>query len=378
MRYYYRKRRYIILAYIIDCLGWVLSFLRMIPKRKYPENIKNILLVRLDHLGDVLYILPALTALRHKYPNAQITLLAASWGYELVKDNRDINEIIVYDAPWFQRGKKKGGILGLMKLVWRLRKNKYELAIDFKGYLWNILLIWLSGAKYKISYNDVGGKYLLDKALLRRTDLHAVLQNLEMLKAIGITSDQRPEISINIGNEEAAVIKLMDQFNLKGKKMIAIHCGAGRESKCWPIDKFNELIDRIFVEYPGHEVVLVGGKDEAELVSRLSFKNKSPISLVGLTKLKELAAFLAKCELFIGNDSAPAHLAAIVRIPVIVFFSLEDDPVQWAPWGKKVIVLQKTHHEFSPLAEEKIQESLALITTGDVLESINKFVKRGR
>ena len=374
MRYYYRKKIWAWLAFAVDVLSGIFAMFKR--KKLFPKEIKKILLLRLDHLGDVLYVLPAISAVRKQYPNARITLLVASWAKGLVDGNPDIDEIIVFNAPWFQRSIKKTGFKQLLGMISQLRAKKYDLAIDFSGYLWNIFLICLSGAKYKVSCNDVGGRFLLDKALPRRTDLQVVRQNLKMLDSLGINISQQPVVRLAIKPEDvSAVDQLIDENGIKADKMIAIHCGAGRATKLWPIQKYNKLINALFDEYPGYEIVLVGSPSEDRLISRLKFAKDSPKSLVGKTNISELAAFLKRCRLFIGNDSAPAHLAAVMGTPTIVLFSKEDDPTQWRPWGERVFVIQKEGHAFRSLSEREIMASLEKISVADILDKVKQVLR---
>lgn len=374
MKYYYRKKILVAFSYLFDGFGKVIFFLR--KKRKMSKEIRNILIIRLDHLGDVLYLTPSLNSIKKQYPSARITLLVASWAKRLVEDNPNLDEVIIYDAPWFKRGKKKLEIFKLFRLIVELRRRNFDLAIDFKGYLWHIFMLYLSGAKFTVGLKDVGGGFLLDRSLDRRCDLHAVLQNIEILRSIGIKNKEKPVVEVGIEKHDVlSVDKTLNSYGLNSQRIIAIHCGAGRESKRWPIERFSNLILRIIEKLPEYVVVLVGGEEERELIQTISIESSKVIALLGKFNLIELAEFLRRCSLFIGNDSAPAHFAAVMKVPTIVLFSCEDDPVQWKPWGEKVIVLQKEQYEFKPLSQHEILSSLDKITVDDVFDAIGGVIK---
>lgn len=364
MKYYYRKYKYIILAGLIDAISGISRLFRLKQPGR-PKEIHKILIIRNDQLGDMLYALPAIALIRKTYPKAMISLLAAPGSKELLEGNADLNEIIYSPATF----------VNIIKLGLQIRKNRFDMALDLKGHIYNILLMLLSNAKYKISYNDVGGKYLIEKSIPRRLDLSALMQNEYLLRNIGIT-DPLPAIDLGISDRIKENVELiMRQLNLSGKNVICLHCGAGRESKRWGLNNFNRLIGRLNDLYPECEIAIIGGKNETAIFPQLSAHSKPPINLIGAMRIKELFVFLQRVSLFIGNDSFPAHLAGLAGIPTIVFFSNADDPRQWKPIGSKVVVIQKEPHSFIPLSSRQINKSLLSITVNDVIEKAKEMLK---
>jgi ADP-heptose:LPS heptosyltransferase len=129
-----------------------------------PEIIKSILLIRLDHLGDVLLTTPAVKSLKQRFPHARITMVVKEWAFEAIKNSPHIDEVVIFNPSWTIPGQeetKTAGVAGICKLVLRLRKEYFDLAIDFKGDPRNILIAYLSGARRRISYGIRGGGFLL-------------------------------------------------------------------------------------------------------------------------------------------------------------------------------------------------------------------------
>jgi ADP-heptose:LPS heptosyltransferase len=379
MKYYYRKKHIMWLLFLFDVIvGSIYKFIRLILFKKptaFPAIANNILVIRLDHLGDVLYLLPPLAYLRKQYPQAKITLLVAPWGEEIVRGNPNVNEIIVFNTPWFQRGRRKWNWGELWQLILRLRRNKYDLALDFKGFLWNIFFLFATGAKYKISYDDVGGAFLVEKALPRDPTLHILQQNINFLRSIGIDCAGKLVVEVPIRDLHRQKVKeIIETMHFDPKNMIAIHCGSGRPVEAWPVHKMNLLIEQLFVRYPQYEVVLVGGETDKSFTRQLVFGKRAPVDLIGKTSILELAAFLERCKLFIGNNSGPAHFAALMHIPTIVIFSIKGYPAQWRPWGDNVICLQKKAHEFRAFSDKEIIDSLEEISIDDVLEEVRAII----
>jgi ADP-heptose:LPS heptosyltransferase len=117
------------------------------PREIEPHHIRNILWVRLDHIGDVVMSLPALHALRQRYPDAQIDVLVRPGCAALFENNGDANRVLTYDSPRFpqKKGSRGAGFFRTLALIHRLRRRQYEIAIDMRGDDIARLLISLSG-----------------------------------------------------------------------------------------------------------------------------------------------------------------------------------------------------------------------------------------
>ena len=189
--------------------------------------IKSILLIRLDHLGDVLLTTPAIKSLKQRFPHARITMVVKEWAFEAIKDNPHIDKVIIFNPSWTvpgQEGTKIAGLGGIWKLIFQLRKERFDFAIDFKGDPRNILIAYLSGARRRISYGIRGGGFLLTDIVPYEPGIHETDKNLKLLSPLGIHSeDGHMELYIN-GEDKTRVEQIFAEEGIDlNRKTIALH-----------------------------------------------------------------------------------------------------------------------------------------------------------
>ncbi len=328
-------------------------------KRKRPETLRRVLVLRPDHLGDVLFSFPALGALREKLPEARIDVLVGPGSRQLFpghpKDFHGI-EILEFSAPWLARPKRvrfgMRGVLGLARMLRRRARalgGPYDLAIDLRGDFQLILAARLAGVRYLAGRGHTGLGFLLDAEEGEIDGRHQVENNLALLESAGFgpldTGNLRLEIS---GEELEAGRALLEENGVSGSKIvIGIHPGAGQATKRWGIDKYSHLIKRIISDLPA-QVVLLGGPEDRPVVDDLLIALKGTrtagrvVDLCGnLTGLRAFMGVVRHCNLFIGNDSGPGHIAAALGVPLICLFSGTNDPAEWGPRGPSVVIIRK-------------------------------------
>lgn len=340
--YVFKKKTYKIAVPIVDAIGYVLFwFKNLIKKDEFPGNPKNILVIRLDHIGDVLFATPALKMLRERFKGSKITVLAATWSKGILENNPNIDQIIVYDAPWFNRDKSQSNIsfFGMAK---KLKKENFDLGIDLRGDFRNIALMYFGGVKYRVGYGITGGGFLLSKKIEYIDDKHEIQHNIDILEQIapGISAGRitKPEFFTRKEDETFASQFLFENGIINGDKIIGIHPGAGSQAKLWSEEKFAQVISLLS---KSAKIIVFASEKEKKLVdSIISLSQSDCVNAAGKTTLGQMAAIIKKCGLFIGTDSGPAHIAAAVGTPIISIFSGTNDPAQWAPVGDKVTVLK--------------------------------------
>ena len=212
--YVLKDKLYLLAVILIDfCGDIIVSILRIFRASKFPPEVNNILVVRLDHIGDVVYSTCVPQNLKARYPQARVDFLVANWAKELIINNPYIDEIICYDPPWFSRGgKKTAWFVSLLKLIVKLRKKRYDLGFDLRGDLKHIVLMWLAGIKFIVGYGITGGAFLLDRNVRYGEDAFAG-HSLDLLKAIGIEPViTQPRIYVLQENEDF----IADLYRLHG------------------------------------------------------------------------------------------------------------------------------------------------------------------
>lgn len=353
IKYIYKKRWILFNIFLIDLIGYsLLTIIRFFKKpQNIPESIKKILVFKLDHIGDVLMTTPALKVLKLSYPDASLTVVVGSWSKDILKDNLDISEILVYDAYWFNRNMdRKFNIKKTLNFIKELRKRRFDIFYSLRGDFMGILMGSLLRIPVRVGFNNGGGGFLLTHPITPIENIHQVEQFLNAIKVNGLTnkyslkdSDTNKKMKIAISEAERRFTDtFIGKYSSKNENFIGFHIGAGYPSKLWTPEKYGILIKRLHDDF-GIHALLVGGDEDKVILKRIEsiIKNTGSINSVGKTNIKETAALIEKCNLFIGNDSAPVHIAAAMGIPVIVIFSAANNPVGWKPFGSNVTYITK-------------------------------------
>lgn len=369
------------------------------------ENIRKILFIRNDRIGDFLLNLPAIHALKETYPEAEISVVVHPLIAELLvyrkEGHPDITEIIPFETPAKPKTRSRGGFLALrhawrrarndmsafskwFSLFRRLNKAKYDLAIVSNPHKYFHLLTALLRIPCRIGYDRKWG-FLLTHTLPDRkaeNKKHEVEYNLDLI--YGAKSWKSGEIFppptlttregedafriyLNPEEEKSFLDSLTTQGLSLQKKWLAVHPFTTDPKKQWPIDKCVDLLNRLLEwnSTSGHpiEIVLIGAADAAEeKILRninLSFRGPKPLvskdrgispslkNLIGKLTLRQLAIFLKNARLLLSNDSGPVHIAASFQTETIVLFGGGSNPTRWGPWsiGNKIkhSIIQKSH-----------------------------------
>lgn len=315
-------------------------------------SIKNILVVRLDAIGDVVLTSPLIRELRRLFPDAFISLVVNPETYNLVEKCPHVNEVLTFDrkvrAPFGRLIRQWRALKLARKSLW---KRKFDLAIlprwdaDHYHGAW---LCRMSGAKWRIGYAQSGKSRLFTHLIPGDGIKHEVERNLDIVKFLGgKVAHDKLETWIADEDESFAVNALKKHGAAAGDLLIAIGPGAGSIGRRWPVERFGEICKTASERHRAKPVVIGGQADEI-LGDELRGRLKSIINMAGKTSLRQTTALLKRCRLFIGNDSGPMHLAAAAGIPVVEISahpkggdpSTPDSPVRFHPWGVCSAVIQ--------------------------------------
>jgi heptosyltransferase-3 len=317
------------------------------------KNVRKILVLKFRHIGDVLLIIPTIRALKETFPEASISV-AVNAGTEAVLSGHGlIDELIVFD-----RSVKKLPILQKIAkeidFIKNIRNRRFDMTVDLTSGDRAAILSYMSGAGYRLA-NDPGkdgffGKRFCYSHIARINDRskHMVLQNLDVVNQFGISSENR-DVDFFISDEtKKRVALLLDKKGVKkGDLIVHIHPISRWMFKCWDDAYMADIIDWLCRE--GTKVVLTSAPDSNELertrkitsfLKPETLSSDSFINISGKTTIKELAAVSLASDIFFGIDSAPMHIAAAVKKPVIALFGPTGEST-WGPYGKNHIVLSK-------------------------------------
>ncbi|MDI6801161.1 MAG: putative lipopolysaccharide heptosyltransferase III [Thermodesulfovibrionales bacterium] len=324
------------------------------------KNVKNILVVKLRHIGDALLTVPVFRALRENFHDAHIAVLVNSGTEEVLTGNPLINEMIVFD-----RNMKGEKIIGRFErelaFLLMLRKKHFDMAIDLTSGDRAAVISFASGARYRIAYDPLGqgfaGKRYIYTHLGEKNERqHMVLQNLDLIKQFGI-STANLAVDFYIPDEAKSFVKSIFEANgiKDDDKVVHVHPTSRWTFKCWKDEYMAEVIQWLLEK--GVKVIVTSAPDARELDRTKKIlslvgdspdstappvnQGLSPLDLCGKTTIKQLAAISQASDLFLGVDSAPMHIAAAAGTPVVALFAMTDE-VQWGPWnGDKHYVIRE-------------------------------------
>ncbi len=355
MKYIFKKKRNIFLASLIDAAGYLLArILRWRrPQRRggAGRTVGHVLVIRMDHLGDVLLASPAPKAIKENYPHSRVSFLTSSWAAPLLENNPFVDEVMIYDAPWFtkKRYKKNPNALSLGRLIRALREKRIDTALGLRGDLRENLIMALSGIKERVGYGVTGGGFLLTKEIIYRKLAHERERLSEALKGIGIKSALlEPHIYFSEEEERLFSSKLASLGLARGGKYIGFQVDAGTSAKEWPASHIQDFLKELSGRFPDYKIVLVGSslktsfprKRESDLIPAFAGMTTSIVDLRGKTTLRELCLSLKTLNVFVGFDSGPAHIAAALGVPTVFLYSGTNAFDQWKPLAENARVLR--------------------------------------
>ncbi len=280
---------------------------------------ERILILQLCPLGDTLFGTPAIRILRERYPQAE--LVAMTWKN---------NQAVLAGNPAVDRILSVKNTLEAIRILRQLSKERFALAVGL-SHSGSALLAFCK-AQQKVGFNAHYLGWLYREKVPDRRNIHAVEYCLNVLQPLDIEPPAESRLEFYYSQRDLDVAaSFLEECH--GYPLIAIHPG-GRffPVKRWHTGGFAQVADYLMGALKA-KVVLVGGKDDEPLAWEIASKMKQqPLLAAGRTSLKETAAIISLADLFVGNDSAPQHLAAAVGTPVVALFG-PTDPNNFYPWG---------------------------------------------
>lgn len=298
---------------------------------------KNILIIQTAFLGDVILTLPVIQVLKKNIPDSKIDFLCIPKTSQILKNNPYINEIIIYD-------KKKSNVNDSLKLINRLKRNKYDMIISPHRSFRTALISYLSCAKKSISFDKSSLSFLYDIKIPYEKKIHEIKRNLNLLESSGIITDEIVKPELFPGKEEADRInKLFVENKISTEeKIIIIAPGTVWKTKRFPEEKFVRLCD--LLKSTDIKIILIGGEEDKKISAYIitNSQNKNLINATGDLSILESTELIKRAALLITNDSAPLHIANSAGIKVIAIYGATVPSFGFYPYGKNDIVIE-TH-----------------------------------
>jgi lipopolysaccharide heptosyltransferase II len=308
----------------------------------------NILCIRLDSLGDVLMTTPALRALKESRAGRRITLLTSRSGAAAAALAPEIDDLVVYDAPWMKSTPLRHDASHECRVIDILRNGHFDAAVIFCTFSQNPLpaatLAWLAGIPLRLAHCRENPYQLLTD-WVREPDLgdpvrHEVRRQLDLVAHVGCeTADERIMLQ-PLESDRLNALRLLKGFGLDAStEWLVIHPGATAPSRRYPPELFARAIRRLVHDF-GFRVVLTGTAAEVDLVESIRMMAAAPTeSLAGELRIGELAALLESAPLLLSNNSGPVHVAAGVSTPVVDLYAMTNP--QHTPWQVRHRVLSR-------------------------------------
>ena len=370
MKYVFKKKILRLAMPILDLLGSVFFLPVKCFVKKMPADPKNILIVRLDHIGDFVCTTPLFKNLKNRFPEAKITVLVNSVSKDLAYRNPNIDKVITFSPLHLARSNESSNLKGLRRIIKDVKNIGFDLGIDPRGDVLSILIMWLGGVKYRIGYGITGGGFLLDKVCGYDESKHVIDRNLALLESLDIPiSGRSPEVYFSEKDKDE-VERLLRSFHgsAMAKRAVVIHPFAGTKAKEWPKENFQNLISGI--EGDGHDVLLIGSASDEG-------RYRNVIDLRGKLSLSQLACLIEKAGFFIGLDSGPANISAALNVPSVIICSGTNMPQLWISNNSNVKFVYK-NTECKPcglkVCMKEKHECMELITVEAVIEKFREIM----
>lgn len=327
-----------------------------------PISRANVLIVRLDAIGDLVLFSPFLREMRRSVPDCRVTLVVNPSTYNLVELCPYVDEVFACEIPTNGRVDYfRQFVAGVKLLAGRLRSRRFDVALlprwdaDYYG---AAFLVALSGAPVRMAYSqsvapwkqrvNIGHDKLFTHVLASDgTVKHEVERNLDFLRFVGgLAEDHRLEVWV--GPEDEAYADCVMRRLGRSEFLVALGPGSREPKKCWPVVSFCRFGEWLAQSY-GARLIVVGGPAEEGVGEALESRvGARVLNLAGSTTLRQVAAVLRRCHMFVGNDSGVLHIAAAVGLPVVQISCHPKEgsdespysPVRFGPWGVPSVIVQ--------------------------------------
>lgn len=314
-----------------------------------PE-FKNILIIKPSAIGDIVHALPILANLKTSFPDSKITWLVREDFTSLIADHKNIDELIIFKrkllGKWWHSKKSFNELLSLKRT---LKDSKFDLVIDLQGLFRTALFAWLTGCKKRVGLKDARESATLfytDSIAKPKTSDHIIDYYNHIIASLGadISSDIKFDISVN-SDAENELEELLKEKGIENNKLIIFIPGAAHKFKCWPVEYFVKLAQRLS-ENSDYSIITVGSASEKDICQKITTLASVPvISLAGQTNIPQLVALLSKASMVVSNDTGPGHIAVALNTPSVIIFG-PTNPQRLAPYNKPdSLVLAKPYND---------------------------------
>ncbi len=341
--------RTLILA-LVRILGAPAAYLARGRKREASSK-RRILLIRPDHLGDLVLTTPILAALRAHMPDAHITMMTGPWSSEVVARHPALDQLITCPFPGFQRAPQTplAPYILLFQTARQLKRANYDLAINLRpDFWWGAALIYVAGIPQRVGYAIQPARPFLTHAPFFAQPEHATVSNLRLastcLQALAYpvlaepyTPERYPLSFVPTESERQWVTECLEQAGITVETLVvALHPGTGAAVKLWRNEAWTQCANTLqrTMAFPTQvRIVLTGSQQERPMLEEIARDLETPPLLLTNMTVGQLATLLGRAQLVLGVDSGPLHLAVAQNTPTLQLFGPTDEKI-FGPWGE--------------------------------------------
>ena len=326
--------------------------------------------------------MPAVKAIRDRFPDAGITWLVEGPVGELLAFQTFIDKVMQFPRGRLQNGLKAGDLPGAAReikgFLARLRKDRYDCIVDFHGIIKSAIISACARGGRKVGFDAMHAKeqsHLFYGERVRGTDrrMHKVEKNMLVARYLG-AGDAVPEVLLEVPDD---IKRYVDNFFHHAgiqPPVFAVNpfSSKGTDFKRWPIERYAQLIGRVRGRM-GASTLILWGPGEKKEAERLQAMAGEGAFLACPTNIPQLYAMLEKVDMYIGGDTGVMHLAAAAKIPVVAIFGPTDVKIN-APYGLNNVIVRK-EISCSPCKKKDCRERTCIesISVEDVFEAVKRM-----
>jgi heptosyltransferase I len=339
------------------------------------DGPKKILIIKPSALGDIILALPALSAIKHSFPQASVSWLVRPEFAPLITGHPYIDDIILFDRKrlskwWYDADSFKA----FSSLVKQLKAGQFDLVFDFQGLFRTGYFSWVTGCKRRFGMagaREMAHLFYTDKISQDASSIHLVDYYLKMVEAAGA---KQGEVEFELPEDKGAAESVSKLLKSQGmdRNYAVIVPGAAQPNKRWPIERFAELAEKINSRF-GLQIIATGSQGERGYIDAIG---KRVINLAGKTSVRELVPLMKGASLVVSNDTGPGHIAAAVDVPIVMIFG-PTNPARVCPYKRPDCVVAVEPNERGMNADSyDPRHDIRHITVEQVFETVCRQISK--
>lgn len=304
------------------------------------QNFQNILVIDFGQLGDVVLSLPALHAIRRKFPRSRLIALTGRIPGEVVKLSGLADEVITVNRVELRDGPKLRSIAKILRFVGEIRRRSVDLVIDLHSLSETNILAFLSKAKHRLLANresrslDILSNFRPKPPLEDKTK-HLSERYTDVLRPLGISGATR-EIRLRASPADGEYVD-GKFFDNPVQRYVGLFPGAGHPSRSWSLENFAALAAKLNAD--GLRPTVFLGPEEAGMREQVGASFPASTIIIDGLSIAQFIAAAARLEAFVTNDTGPMHLAACAGAPVLLLLD-ERAPTTYLPLTKRIEIVR--------------------------------------